>query len=70
MTDKIVKRGIGRPRKAIQAPRVSVALNESAAQKLRGLQTQFTAKLGFEVTASQLIEHLFYLYDTQTKEAT
>jgi hypothetical protein len=59
----VVKKGIGRPRKNIQAPRITLALNEGAATKLRNLQVQFTAKLGFEITASQLIEHLFYLHD-------
>ena len=46
-------------------PRVNVHLNLAAAEKLKQLQTQYTAKLGFELTASQLIEHLFYLHDKQ-----
>ena len=63
----IDKPKLGRPRapngnKNVM-PRVNVGLNLAAAEKLKQLQTQYTAKLGFELTASQLIEHLFYLHD-------
>jgi hypothetical protein len=42
--------------------RVSIGLNLGAAQKLRALQDQFHKKLGFELTASQLIEYLHLLH--------
>ena len=66
---KMTKPKLGRPRapngqSAVQT-RVQVGLNLAAAEKLKQLQTQYTAKLGFELTASQLIEHLFYLHDKQ-----
>ena len=67
--EKMTKPKLGRPRapngqSAVQT-RVQVGLNLAAAEKLKQLQTQYTAKLGFELTASQLIEHLFYLHDKQ-----
>ena len=67
--NEMTKPKLGRPRapngQARQQPRVQVGLNLAAAEKLKQLQTQYTAKLGFELTASQLIEHLFYLHDKQ-----
>ena len=67
--NEMTKPKLGRPRapngqSAVQT-RVQVGLNLAAAEKLKQLQTQYTAKLGFELTASQLIEHLFYLHDKQ-----
>ena len=64
----MTKPKLGRPRApngTSAQPRVQVGLNLAAAEKLKQLQTQYTAKLGFELTASQLIEHLFYLHDKQ-----
>jgi hypothetical protein len=46
-------------------PRVTVGLNIAAAEKLKALQDHFNTKLGFELTASQLIEYLHLLH---TKE--
>ena len=67
--NEMTKPKLGRPRKPNGErnvmPRVNVHLNLAAAEKLKQLQTQYTAKLGFELTASQLIEHLFYLHDKQ-----
>ena len=67
--EEMTKPKLGRPRKPNGErnvmPRVNVHLNLAAAEKLKQLQTQYTAKLGFELTASQLIEHLFYLHDKQ-----
>ena len=65
----MIKPKLGRARspngQARQQPRVMVSLNLAAAEKLKQLQIQYTAKLGFELTASQLIEHLFYSYEKQ-----
>ena len=66
--NEMTKPKLGRPRApngTSAQPRVQVGLNLAAAEKLKQLQTQYTAKLGFELTASQLIEHLFYLHDKQ-----
>ena len=67
--EKMTKPKLGRPRapngNKNVVPRVNVGLNLAAAEKLKQLQTQYTAKLGFELTASQLIEHLFYLHNKQ-----
>ena len=69
MTTMITKTKVGRTR----APngkgadqRVSIGLNLGAAQKLRALQDQFHKKLGFELTASQLIEYLHLLHTKAT----
>ncbi len=65
----MIKPKLGRPRspngQARQQQRVNVGLNLAAAEKLKQLQTQYTAELGFELTTSQLIERLFYLHDKQ-----
>jgi len=62
--EKMTKPKIGRTRapngQARQQPRVTVVLNIATAEKLKQLQIQYTAKLGFELTASQLIEHLLH----------
>ena len=66
--NEMTKPKLGRPRApngTSAQPRVQVGLNLAAAEKLKQLQTQYTAKLGFELTASQLIEHLFYLHNKQ-----
>ena len=62
----MIKPKLGRPRapngnKNVM-PRVNIGLNLAAAEKLKQLQIQYTAKLGFELTASQLIEHLYLLH--------
>ena len=51
-------------------PRVNVGLNLGAAQKLKGLQDHFNTKLGFELTASQLIEYLYLLHTNKTENLT
>jgi hypothetical protein len=51
-------------------PRVNVGLNLGAAQKLKGLQDHFNTKLGFELTASQLIEYLYLLHTNKTGNLT
>jgi hypothetical protein len=65
----MIKPKLGRPRapngQAGQQPRITVALNIAAATKLKALQDHFNTKLGFELTASQLIEYLHLLH---TKE--
>ena len=62
----MIKPKLGRPRapngERNVMPRVNVGLNLAAAEKLKQLQIQYTAKLGFELTASQLIEHLYLLH--------
>jgi hypothetical protein len=67
----MTKPKLGRPRspngEKTVMPRVNVGFNLAAAEKLKQLQTQYTTKLGFELTASQLIEHLFYLHEQQGK---
>ena len=52
---------------ARQQPRVTVRLTLAAAEKLKELQIHYTAKLGFELTASQLIEHLLYNQQGESK---
>ena len=62
----MIKPKLGRPRapngQARQQPRINLGLNLSAAHKLKGLQDHFNKKLGFEMTASQLIEYLYLLH--------
>ena len=48
--------------------RVSIGLNLGAAQKFKGLQDHFNTKLGFELTASQLIEYLYLLHTNNMGE--
>jgi len=69
--EKMTKPKIGRTRapngQARQQPRVTVVLNIATAEKLKQLQIQYTAKLGFELTASQLIEHLLHNQQGESK---
>ena len=68
---QMTKPKIGRTRapngQARQQPRVTVRLTLAAAEKLKELQIHYTAKLGFELTASQLIEHLLYNQQGESK---
>jgi len=69
--EKMTKPKLGRTRapngQARQQPRVTVVLNIATAEKLKQLQIQYTAKLGFELTASQLIEHLLHNQQGESK---
>jgi len=68
----IDKPKLGRPRapngEKNVMPRVTVGFNLAAAEKLKQLQTLYSAKLGFELTSSQVIEHLFYLHNEKEFE--
>ena len=64
----MTKPKLGRPRApngTSAQPRVTVGLNLVAAQKLEMLQNHFNTKLGVELTASQVIEHLFHIHNQQ-----
>ena len=68
--EKMIKPKLGRtraPNGTSAQPRVTVVLNIATAEKLKQLQIQYTAKLGFELTASQLIEHLLYNQQGESK---
>ena len=70
--EKMTKPKLGRtraPNGTSAQPRVSVGLNLVAAQKLEMLQDHFNKKLGFELTASQLIEYLHFLHTKDTGES-
>ena len=66
----MIKPKLGRPRspngERLVRQRVNVGLNLVAAQKLEMLQDHFNTKLGFELTASQLIEHLHLVHTNNT----
>ena len=68
----MIKPKLGRPRapngKRSVQQRVNVGLNLVAAEKLKKLQDHFNTKLGFELTASQLIEYLYLLHTNDMGE--